>query len=78
MKQHGDGLESIISGATDPACSCTVYIFFSKFAMVSTKNYMQFSYSQYVFMRIHIKLLCNSIEFDIQNNNKFYVTLSCL
>ena len=46
MKQHGDGLESLIFGATDPSCSCTVYILCSKFAVISTKNYMQFSYTQ--------------------------------
>ena len=40
MKQHGDGLSSTISGATVPTCSCTVYIFFSKLAVISTKSYI--------------------------------------
>ena len=35
MKQHGDGLLRVSLGAIDSPCSCTLYTFFSKHALMT-------------------------------------------
>ena len=37
MKQQGDGSVRFILGAIDPSCSCTLYVFLSKFAVITVQ-----------------------------------------